>query len=147
MSQSPLRLTSAATRLTLTAAIAALPAAASAQLQIPWYSIDCGGGVSAGGAFELRGVIGQHDAGTMSGGGFQLLGGFLAAATAGPTPCYPNCDQSTVAPILNVGDFTCFLQRFAAADPYANCDNSTVPPVLNVGDFTCFLQRFAAGCP
>jgi hypothetical protein len=61
--------------------------------------------------------------------------------------CYPNCDASTAAPILNVGDFTCFLQRFAAADAYANCDRSTAPPVLNVGDFTCFLQRFAAGCP
>jgi subtilisin-like proprotein convertase family protein len=61
--------------------------------------------------------------------------------------CYANCDNSTTAPILNVGDFTCFLQRFAAGDAYANCDNSTTPPVLNVGDFTCFLQRFAAGCP
>jgi hypothetical protein len=60
--------------------------------------------------------------------------------------CYPNCDASTVPPILNVGDFTCFLQRFAAGDSYANCDASTVPPVLNVGDFTCFLQRFASGC-
>jgi hypothetical protein len=67
-------------------------------------------------------------------------------AVGGPGTCYPNCDNSTTAPILNVGDFTCFLQRFAAQDPYANCDNSTVPPVLNVGDFTCFLQRFAAGC-
>jgi hypothetical protein len=61
--------------------------------------------------------------------------------------CYANCDGSTVAPILNVGDFTCFLQRFAAGESYANCDSSTIPPVLNVGDFTCFLQSFAAGCP
>jgi hypothetical protein len=61
--------------------------------------------------------------------------------------CYANCDASTVAPILNVGDFTCFLQRFAAGESYANCDASTVAPILNVGDFTCFLQRFAAGCP
>ncbi len=30
---------------------------------------------------------------------------------------------------------------------YANCDNSTTAPVLNVADFTCFLQAFAAGCP
>jgi hypothetical protein len=60
--------------------------------------------------------------------------------------CYANCDNSTVAPILNVADFTCFLQRYAAADPYANCDGSTTPPTLNVADFTCFLQRYAAGC-
>jgi murein tripeptide amidase MpaA len=61
--------------------------------------------------------------------------------------CYANCDASTAAPVLNVADFTCFLLRFAAADPYANCDNSTAAPVLNVADFTCYLQRFAAGCP
>ena len=31
-----------------------------------------------------------------------------------PAPCYPNCDQSTAAPVLNVNDFTCFLNAFAA---------------------------------
>jgi hypothetical protein len=46
-----------------------------------------------------------------------------------------------------VGDFTCFLQRFAAGSLEANCDLSTIPPALNVGDFTCYLQKFAAGCP
>ncbi|MBL9031130.1 MAG: hypothetical protein JNM80_05425 [Phycisphaerae bacterium] len=60
--------------------------------------------------------------------------------------CYANCDQSTIAPVLNVNDFTCFLNRFAANDPYANCDGSTTPPILNVNDFTCFLNKFAAGC-
>jgi hypothetical protein len=63
-----------------------------------------------------------------------------------PAPCYANCDHSTSPPILNVIDFTCFLQKFAAGDPYANCDGSTAPPTLNVIDFTCFLQKFAAGC-
>jgi hypothetical protein len=61
--------------------------------------------------------------------------------------CYANCDASTLPPVLNVNDFTCFLNRYAAADPYANCDGSTLSPVLNVNDFTCFLNKFAAGCP
>jgi subtilisin-like proprotein convertase family protein len=65
----------------------------------------------------------------------------------GGTGCYANCDNSTQAPVLNVQDFTCFLQRYAAGDSYANCDNSTQAPTLNVQDFTCFLQRYAAGCP
>ena len=77
----------------------------------------------------------------------DLLGGILWAAQTQPCACYPNCDQSTAPPALNVADFTCFLQKFAAADPWANCDNSTQPPTLNVADFTCFLQKFAAGCP
>jgi hypothetical protein len=61
--------------------------------------------------------------------------------------CYANCDASTSAPILNVNDFTCFLNQFAAGQSYANCDASTSAPILNVNDFTCFLNRFAAGCP
>jgi hypothetical protein len=65
----------------------------------------------------------------------------------GAGACYANCDGSMQPPVLNVADFTCFLQKFAAGDAYANCDGSTVPPVLNVADFSCFLQKFAAGCP
>jgi len=61
--------------------------------------------------------------------------------------CYANCDGSTIAPILNVVDFQCFLNRYAAGDPYANCDRSTVAPVLNVSDFQCFMNKYAQGCP
>jgi alpha-amylase len=61
------------------------------------------------------------------------------------TWCYANCDGSNTPPILNVADFTCFLQRYAAGDAYANCDGSTTAPVLNVADFTCFLQGYASG--
>jgi agmatine deiminase len=72
------------------------------------------------------------------------------------SPCYANCDESTTAPVLNVDDFTCFINQFAIAQSlppaeqithYANCDASTIAPVLNVDDFTCFINRFALGCP
>jgi hypothetical protein len=86
-----------------------------------------------------------------AGGEFMSAGGsrswFLASLTGCPPTCEPNCDGSTTVPILNVLDFTCFLQRFSAGDPYANCDASSAPPILNVADFACYLQRFAAGCP
>jgi len=71
----------------------------------------------------------------------------LTVTFAPPPACYANCDGSTAAPALNVGDFTCFLQKYAAQEAYANCDGSTAAPALNVGDFTCFLQKYAAGCP
>jgi hypothetical protein len=70
--------------------------------------------------------------------------------------CYANCDGSTTPPILNVEDFSCFINEFAAAQNlphqqqlthYANCDQSTTPPVLNVEDFSCFINKFATGCP
>jgi hypothetical protein len=81
-------------------------------------------------------------------GGFSTAGGVVSASFARyRLGCYANCDCSTAAPALNVADFSCFLQKFAAGDSYANCDASVTPPVLNVQDFSCFLQRFAAGCP
>jgi probable HAF family extracellular repeat protein len=90
------------------------------------------------------------DGRTIVGNGLNPQGAgeaFIARLGNAPAPCYANCDSSVTPPVLNVGDFTCFLQRFAAGDSYANCDSSTAAPALNVGDFTCFLQRFAAGCP
>jgi hypothetical protein len=57
--------------------------------------------------------------------------------------CYVNCDGSTGAGFLNVNDFVCFSQRFAAGEPYADCNHDQV---LNVNDFVCFQQAFAAGC-
>jgi hypothetical protein len=64
-----------------------------------------------------------------------------------PRVCQANCDLSTTPPVLNVQDFSCFLNAFASGDLYANCDSSGTPPLLNVQDFSCFLNAFAAGCP
>jgi hypothetical protein len=80
----------------------------------------------------------------------------IHGSVGGSAPCYANCDGSTVQPVLNVDDFTCFVNAFAQAQSlpaaqqvtaYANCDGSTVTPVLNVDDFTCFINRYAQGCP
>jgi hypothetical protein len=85
-----------------------------------------------------------------------MNGMVLSLISAGGGACYANCDGSTVAPILNVDDFTCFINEFAAAQSvptsqqitnYANCDGSTIIPVLNVDDFTCFINQYAQGCP
>lgn len=90
-----------------------------------------------------------QDGGAISVGGYAVsdaTGDNEAFLWIGAAPCYANCDQSTTAPIMNVSDFFCFLNRFGAGDGYANCDGSTRAPVLNVLDFLCFLNRFAAGC-
>jgi hypothetical protein len=83
-------------------------------------------------------------------------GQYVAPYGSPEPPCYPNCDGSTVAPVLNVEDFTCFISEFAVGlslpEPqqithYANCDHSTTPPILNVEDFICFIDAFSQGCP
>jgi hypothetical protein len=133
------------------------PATALAQsYAIEWFTIAGGGGQSAGGQYVLNGTLGQHSAGgPMTGGPWSVHSGYWTSST-GALPCYANCDSSTVAPILNVEDFTCFINAFAAGSAlphaeqithYANCDGSTTLPVLNVEDFICFINAFAAGCP
>jgi hypothetical protein len=61
-----------------------------------------------------------------------------------PGSCYPNCDDSTIPPALNVQDFNCFMARFSRGEAWADCDASGG---INVLDFNCFLNRFVAGCP
>jgi hypothetical protein len=131
--------------LTLLAVSALFPAAAHAQFQIDWFTLDAGGGASAGGSFSLTGTVGQPDAAASAGGTFECGGGFWGGPFGGPA-CYANCDGSGVPPILNANDFSCFLNKFAGDEPYANCDGSTVSPVLTANDFQCFLNRFATGC-
>jgi hypothetical protein len=114
--------------------------------EMEWTTVDAGGGRLGGGGFLLDGTVGQAEPGEMSDGPLSLAGGFWVTLHAGPA-CYANCDQSTAAPVLNVLDFNCFLNRFATGDPYGNCDGSTMAPALNILDFSCFLNRFAAGCP
>jgi hypothetical protein len=86
----------------------------------------------------------------------RIIANALVYAGAGTPACYANCDGSTADPVLNVEDFVCFINAFAAASlltpaeqltHYANCDGSTAEPILNVEDFICFINEFAAGCP
>ncbi len=63
---------------------------------------------------------------------------------AGGRQCYADCDNNR---ILNANDFQCFLNKYAAKDPYSNCDVSTQTPAINAADFQCYLNKFAAGCP
>jgi hypothetical protein len=60
---------------------------ASAGFEIPWFTVDGGGGAASGGAYTLAGTIGQPDVGSLSGGGYTLSGGFWLGVAA-PYPVY-----------------------------------------------------------
>ena len=64
-----------------------IAAAASAQFDLSWRTIDGGGAESTGGGFALAGTIGQPDAGAMSGGDFELSGGFWPGASGSGDEC------------------------------------------------------------
>jgi hypothetical protein len=58
-------------------------------------------------------------------------------------PCYPDCDTSTGAGVLDVFDFLCFQDAFVSMNPYADCDGDRA---LGIFDFLCFQDAFTAGC-
>ncbi len=114
-------------------------------MDFSWNTVDGGGGQVSGGGYNLNGTVGQCDAGIMSGGGLELIGGFWGMSDDAAV-CYVNCDGSTVTPLLTANDFQCFMNAYAAQAPYANCDGSTITPLLTANDFQCFLNAYAAGC-
>jgi len=122
----------------LTAAWIAAPADAQV-FEIPWHTIDGGGGTSTGGSFSLSGTIGQHDAGVpMTGGSFSLTGGFWPGMDDEPCVGDYNHDGS-----VNTLDVLAFLNAWAAGDPAAdiNADGT-----VNTLDVLAFLNFWVAGC-
>ncbi len=86
-------------------AVAACASAARAQLDIPWHTIDGGGGTSTGGTYTLSGTIGQPDAGpTMTGGNYALTGGFWATGSSAPS-CVLDYNLDGVLNPDDLGDF------------------------------------------
>lgn len=80
----------------------AVAAGRAQTLDAPWFAIDGGGGFSAGGAFSVVGTIGQPDVGVMTGGEFEVSGGFWSAPTgAAPGDCDGDGDVGLV-------DYACF---------------------------------------
>lgn len=63
--------------------VACLSGVASAQFSVGKFTVDGGGGGSAGGSFTVSGTIAQPDAGVLSGGSFSLSGGFWGGGGGG----------------------------------------------------------------
>jgi hypothetical protein len=105
----------------------------------------------AGGGFELCGTIGHPDAGAaMSGGGFELVGGFWAMPPALPRPRGDvNCDGAVNA--FDIDPFVLALTDptgYAAAYPSCrilnadtNCDGA-----VNAFDIDPFVECLTGGC-
>lgn len=84
---------------------------------LSWFTVDGGGDMfTTGGGFELSGTIGQADAGAviLSGGNFELTGGFWAFVT--PPSCAGdlNCDGQ-----VSFGDINAFVLRLSNPSAYA----------------------------
>lgn len=133
---------------TLFAAMVA--ATAMAQDAIDWYTVDGGGATfSTGGGFQLGGTIGQPDAGSftapMSGGGFELVGGFWGAATS-VCSCPGDLDSDGM---LTGSDIQLFINCHFSPGPSCGCADYNGNSTLDTGDIMDFVSALlnAATCP
>ena len=67
----------------LLALLANIALAETTAYEIPWWTLDSGGGGSADGTYAVMGTIGQPDTSPLlSGGDYSVAGGFWGAAMA-----------------------------------------------------------------
>lgn len=69
---------------------------------IDWHTIGGGGGTSTGSGFSLSATVDQFDAGTLTGGGYTLDGGFwsIGAADTGPVTLFDNTGGANNGAVL-----------------------------------------------
>ncbi len=121
------------------------PAAMAQPYEVPWWTIDGGGGTSSGGIYTLSGTIGQPDAGAaMSGGIYSLSGGFWAGA-GGPAGCPADFNGDGFVDFFDFDDFvSCFEGIVCPPGKSADFNNDGFADFFDYDDF---IAAFEAGCP
>jgi hypothetical protein len=106
---------------------------ASGQYELSWYTIDSGGGRSAGWPYTLMGTIGQPDAAYSSGSNYELLAGFWP----GGSLCF-----------VDFGHFARFAELWLVngtdlpADLFEDDNN-----IVNGLDLQVFVDHWLCYCP
>ncbi|MCA9254312.1 MAG: hypothetical protein KDA33_01685 [Phycisphaerales bacterium] len=123
--------------------IAVAPATLADVYTLSRYTVDGGGGRSAGAGFELTGSVGQHDAGPaagpMSGAGFEIRGGFWAASESCSCPGDMNGDGAR-----NGAD----IQQFVSClimDNGCSCADVDSMAGVTMDDVVVFVDDLLAG--
>jgi len=123
-------------------AIVVVGTALAEDLEITRSTID-GGGVmrSIGGEFELSGTIGQPDAGTMSGDGFDLTGGFWFPLSL------DDCNSDGWVNLIDYDDFDSCLSgpNGGLPHPECNCFDLDSDNDVDLSDIRQFQHTFNGG--
>ncbi len=94
------------------------------------HTID-GGGVSSGGQYLVSGTIGQAEAGVMSGGGYELLGGFWSGV--------PSC-------IVDLYHYARFAEYWLQSGPDLPADLYE-DDIVDEFDLDLFVDEWLYYCP
>jgi hypothetical protein len=95
------------------------------EFSISWFKIAGGGGTSAGAGYAVSGSIGQPDAGGgMTGGGFEVSGGFWEIVAAEVVPSEPvlsaQLEGGQFLLTWNPGVYSFILESTTTLGPSAN---------------------------
>ena len=130
---------------------ATLGTIARAAFDIPWRTIDGGGAQGlTGGGFELAGTIGQCDAGpltgTMSGGGWQMAGGFWPGVTQATCSCLADLNHDN---LINGRDVQRFVGCMTSGLGDCSCADMNDSGGVTTIDLPLFVQALTSGatCP
>jgi len=111
------------------------------EFEVTRSTIDGGGVIrSTGGDFELSGTIGQPDAGLLSGGAFQLSGGFWFPLSI------DDCNSDGWVNLIDYADFdNCLSGPYGGfSKPECSCfdiDNDNDVDMLDVASFQSEFDR------
>ena len=109
------------------------------EFDLSWNTIDGGGAMqSTGGDFELSATIGQPDAGVMSGGDFEMTGGFWFSVVVG------DCNSDGTVNLLDYESFlTCVTgPNGGPVSPECACFDFNDDDDVDLLDFAAFQVSF-----
>lgn len=119
-----------------------LASASFAALDIAWFTIDGGGGTSTGGSYTLSGTIGQPDAGVLTGGTYELQGGFWVESIVG-APVPGDCDSSGTVDFSDYNQFeTCNLGPGNGLSVGCGCVDLDLDGHVSMADYAIFQMVF-----
>jgi hypothetical protein len=123
----------------LTLLVASVGTVRANDFAIVRYTIGGGTEVSAGGGYQLRGTIGQPDAGGMTGGAFNMTGGFWFPLVPG------DCNSDGAVDLLDYADLASCLAGPAAglSNPGCGCFDLDRDDDVDLLDFANFQVLFA----
>ena len=112
------------------------------EFEITRSTIDGGGAMRCtGGEFELSGTIGQADAGVLSGGVFELAGGFWFPLTL------DDCNSDGWVDLIDYDDFDACLSGPVGGlpQPECNCFDLDGDSDVDLSDIRQFQRLFTSG--
>ena len=123
----------------ITLLVLSMATAVAEDFDLSWHTIDGGGGTATGGKLELFGTIGQPDVGAvMTGGTFELVGGFWAA---GIVCCGGDldgdCDSDLADVDILLADFGCVAPGPCVGDLDGDGDTDLADLGILLADFGC----------